>query len=126
MIVSVQTLSRAYPFGLEKRLHKNDRQVVTARKRELASYCTSILQLAARLGSLQTDLAVQRFLRRSGGGVQYRWADLPNLLEGTAVRSSHLHAIFDNSFVQRFKIDLDKWMIRLYRVLTNLCIQCTE
>ncbi len=51
--------------------------------------CTAILQLAARLGSPQTDLAVQRFLRRSGGGVHYRWAELPILLEGIAVRSRY-------------------------------------
>ena len=58
-------------------MSKNDRHVVAARRKELASYCGAILQLAARLGSPQTDLAVQRFLRRSGGGVHYRWAELP-------------------------------------------------
>ena len=87
----MQVLSRAYPFGLENRLRKNDRQVVTGRKRELEMYCRAILQLAARLGSPKTDLAVQRFLRRSGGGVHYRWAELPVLLEGIAVRAYHFN-----------------------------------
>ena len=74
-------LSRAFPFGLDKRVSKNDRQVVSARKDELAAYCTAVLQLAARLGSTEVDAAVQRFLRRSGGG--YVWAEPPVLLEGT-------------------------------------------
>ncbi len=37
-------LSRAFPFGLEKRVSKNDRQVVSARKEELAAYCTAVRQ----------------------------------------------------------------------------------
>ena len=52
-----------------------------ARVQELPAYCAACLGLAGRLGSPAVDAAVQRFLRRSGGG--YRWAEPPTLLEGT-------------------------------------------
>ena len=51
-----------------------------ARVQELPAYCAACLGLAGRLGSPAVDAAVQRFLRRSGGG--YRWAEPPTLLEG--------------------------------------------